>query len=150
MKFKTFGRLLGKPSQLLAIALNDLSRAESGELGNVRIDMERAWVRGDPGGASCTACLAGCVVIGSLGVRNPTQLTWAFWNAVEREADALLALDELRKGLVEEAFSYLGIGWPPGPTSLRKSVPIPPYEGDPAGFREAMRGLQRSLAAAGH
>ncbi len=70
VKFRKFGKLPGKPSQLIRIAMTDLAKAEKAKL---KIDMGD-WVtlqykkpKNKPAVKVCTVCLAGSVMMNTLG-----------------------------------------------------------------------------------
>jgi len=115
--FDKFGRLPGKPSELLRLGLRALERIEAD--GNYRIDMgvwhkpqrrslleTLATVFGKkPPRANCSVCLAGSALAKLLAVPVNREVTLS--GLPEDEAPALLALDFFRRGQVLMAFSAL-------------------------------------------
>ena len=110
-KFKKFGKLPGKPSKLIRLALADLELAENSK--EYRIEM-RTWhkphiysfMTAAPRTTRCYVCLAGSVMAGTLGgnVRN-----WLSPNSYPKECRALLALDYFRTGRIQSGFELLGL-----------------------------------------
>lgn len=137
--FKTFGRLPGRPSELLRLALADLDAAKKS---GVEINMDD-WVgRGQK--KKCAVCLAGAVMISRLDVPRDGRHSSPLEAHVNAEWRALQALNSLRSGWLEDAASWLGV----------QSEEIPPdryitsYAYDPKGWHRDMKQLLADLEAA--
>ena len=136
-----------KPSELIRVALDDLGKVEESD--QYAVDM---WVWHQPnklskiyGGAACSVCLAGAVMVGSLESEIENELDPDdFGYGTKR---VLEALDTLRTGAIDDAFSWLRI---PVDEKLRVSVVITDYDDDPAAFRQDMMFLAMYLEAHGY
>lgn len=125
-----------KPSELLAIALEDLELCEMDPV--YEIDMGEFH---KPDGAKCLVCFAGSVLAKRFEISPDV-----FWNDIEEELDdadldKIMAIDYLRGGCMEEGGEYLGVEIPLSDRSM------PPYESP--NFKPAIRQLITDLAKVG-
>ena len=168
--FDKFGRLPGKPSELLRLGLRALERVETD--GNYRIDMQvwhkpqkrslsetLAAVFGKKStGAKCSVCLAGSTLAKLLAAPVNKEVTLN--SLPDDETPALLALDFFRRGQVLMAFSALELlgsaqtrqwlveTFPGNEKNLvpRGTLWIPDYDQDnPEEFYLALYGLADTL-----
>lgn len=133
----------GKLSRLIRLAIADLERAERTPGVRIRMNIWLVWELG-----SCSVCLAGAVMIGTLGVTEASrdgyglcQVTLSSFGNQNRYA--LRALDYLRQGNIRRALWV--IAGEPTPLSMftnfqtPRGVPdtfeVTPYENDPAQFK---------------
>ena len=148
MEFKDQGKLPGKPSELIKLAINDLKEVERDP--RYRVDMDQ-WHRvGMPYDDRCHLCLAGAVMAGQLGVDSDEGATPGMFD----ELKALRALDEFRQGELHNAFGYLSIDIP---NDLRYDIEVPDYSNSrynntdgPKQFKEAMLFMADELARKGY
>jgi len=109
MKFKKFGKLPGRPSALIELALKDIEQVVKKK--RYGIDMGR-WFHRTNQGERCTVCLAGAVMVNSLGCTplrgdfNITPLSYG------EERAALYALNSFGCGEIESGLSYMGMELP--------------------------------------
>lgn len=129
-----------KPSELIAVALRDLAKAERSP--KYEINMGR-WFQKD--GDICEVCLAGSVIAFSL---KPDKSVRALEpnNYPDDIEHKLEALDEFRCGNIGSGLSYLGIELP---RFLADEESFPEYEKNPRGFKAAMKEMQKHLARLG-
>ena len=144
-RFKKIGRLPGRPSTLIRLALKDLAAVERSR--KFTVDMG-VWVQ--PNG-KCAVCLAGAVMVKTLRVNpwkdNPEK--YAITPSVGstfNEASALIALDSLRTGKSVEACRYLGIF---EEENIPRDRYIARYEESPDLFKKQLRQLATDLAKVG-
>lgn len=132
-------KLPDKPSELIMLALKDLVciRNTPGYI----VDMEY-WHRSQ--GDTCSVCLAGAVIAGTLKSPKQTTLPCDFDDDIRNK---LLALNKFRLGHLYRAFRYLGL---PFPSNYSRRIPITAYEDDPEQFLMEMKGLANALAAGGY
>lgn len=122
-KFQKFGKLPGKPSELIRVALKDLRAAEKAK--NLKIDMGH-WVAKKPDGV-CTVCMAGAVMMNLDGpAKFQKRVDNTFINLYDetlpaevstpsdfqKEEAALDAINSLRSGHIAEAFDALQLEVP--------------------------------------
>lgn len=173
-KFKQFGKLPGKPSALIRIALDDLKKAEKDPTMKISMD---TWLQVAKNGVDkCAVCMAGSVMAKRLAPTFPELVSkivnYTFqlfgnitntnlspenhWGAkpenFPEEEPALSAIDDLRRGWVMEAFHALEINgynfYKEG--ALLDHYPIPEYSTqNRTKFHQAMRKLARTLEKAG-
>lgn len=150
MKFKKFGKLPGKPSALIRIAIRDMVEAKKAGHGIVM----SSWVV--LGTKKCTVCAAGAVMMNLPGFRRikkeeenlkkePAHL---FPCVFRRENMALHAIDYLRCGDISTACRYLGCAAPMGFAHWLGQ--IPQYEDSYKGFYAKMRQFAKELEAVGY
>lgn len=167
--FKKFGKLPGKPSELIRLALADLKAAEKAK---VKINMGR-WVATEKKGDKqvCTVCMAGAVMAkrfkdepmvcnvlsgkerdGSdpyyydfrtnqlVAEVEPDDLT-------DGSTEALHAINNFREGDIAYAFDALGLTLP---ESFVEHVDIIDYHRNRMKFKEQMAELASALAKQGY
>jgi len=127
-----------KPSDLIELALADLIKCERSP--KYEIDMS-FWHAAN---GICTVCLAGSVMAQSLGVSYNKNSLPSYFESDEKSK--LRALDCLRNGNVEQAFSSLGKYYADGEKFGRE---ITTYSSSPGKFKRQMRKLARDLRAGG-
>lgn len=130
-----------KPSDLLALALHDLSMVEGDSRYRVNMDTWHSPVWGDV----CYVCLAGAVMAQSLSADPAAERLPSDYP--EPTDIALSALEHLRQGRVAYALEVLGYDPPP---LLPEKVYVPAYETSPGDWWDAMRGMLRALRWAGY
>ena len=147
MTFKKFGVLPGKPSELIKLALKDLTKAEKAK--NVEILMEdwyfRRWFE-----EKCYVCLAGSVMRGTMKIKPTPESEGSF--AVSpmeypEEELALTALNLFRLGLVAGGLHTLGI--PLNENNWISDVNVRPYGGKGIDFRKDMNKVVKLLESKG-
>lgn len=139
-KFKKFGKLPGRPSELICLALDDLEKAEKSD--RYKIDM-RKWHH--PAGGKCAVCLAGSVMAFSLkksATKGPTP------GLPSKEKNALFALNSFRAGEIDCAFLWLDIEAPSH--AVPSEIGITSYKESPEKFKSDMMHLAYSLWELGY
>ena len=95
-----------KPSDLLAVALDDMRRLR--DSGQVDIKMSMWWAPPFPGESKCFACMAGCWMLGQGLEYNPqTGLPLG-----EEDISRMYAINDFRLGNVGGGLGYLGYALP--------------------------------------
>lgn len=142
MEFKNIGKLPGKPSELIRLALKDLAKVERSK--KYKIDMTK-WHAVWPQEVTkeiCCVCLAGSVIAKTLGATPDRSMTPGDFD----EGMALGALDYFRRGEIHEGFIALEL-------PLSKKIPVKiyicPYETNKKEFGKDMRYLIRLLEKEG-
>ncbi len=161
-KFKKQGKLPGRPSELIRVALGDLKKVER-QKKKFKIDMD-TWVK--PNG-KCSVCMAGSVMVGTLkmdiesakrGVVEQerddeysesfspeTGFLPAFF---DRERKALEAINCFRTGDLSYGFAKIDIKWP---AQFVTNIDVPAYSPrNPKKFHAAMNELADKLEEAGY
>jgi hypothetical protein len=138
-------QLPDKPSALIRVALEDLDKAiAKGHTINMGW-----WVSPNGDGKTCEVCLAGAVMLDKF----PALIEWATEEVcpthigevqVERK---LFALNEFRRGEIEDAFAYLGLELPPNLPARHR---VPNYAFEPNAFRAAMHEMADMLEREGY
>lgn len=156
--FGKYGKLPGKPSELINIALNDLRKAE--KAGHV-INMG-TWCEYEPTNKKCTVCFAGSVMVNSLkkldsvkNLKNTVGLDpWELEDTkslephdFDAEYSALNAINDLRTGAIKDAFDTLSIAFP---ANLKESVKVVEYKRNRTKFKQQMKALASALAKQGY
>lgn len=141
MKFKKFGKLPGKPSELLALAMKDLAKVERSKKYIVKMGVWHAplW---DENKSVCAVCLAGSVMAKTLNVPITT-----YTDPAGKEERALEALDYFRCGEVQAGISTMYENSHTNYRHLNRFVQS--YHEDRVQFRADMRKLISDLRAAG-
>ena len=129
-----------KPSELLELAIGDVLEVE--KMPGWELNM-RGWIwrRWD---GSCSACLAGAVMLRRLGVVPQEDHYPSPNDEPTRIGNKLHALNFLRKGDMDTAGYLLGVEIP---TSICPHIPR--HEDDRDGFFAALRHLVTDLREAG-
>lgn len=149
-KFRKFGKLPGKPSELIRLALSDFIAAEK----KFEINMSRWYVVN----GKCSVCFAGAVMAGTLGktrddvkelgLTNDDGEFELFPRYLGREGPALAALNEFREGRLDAGFRQLGLKLPP---HVFEKVDIYSYTRQTRlSFRRDMRALATALEKEGY
>lgn len=131
-----------KPSELLAIALEDLELCENDPV--YVIDMGKFHTPDESEG-KCHVCLAGAIL--AMRVNIPPSIAWTeaefeFGVAFAKElSEKIFAIDSLRRGSIRGAESFLNIVIPVNSRTM-------PYYGEPD-FKPAIRQLITDLAKVG-
>lgn len=136
-KFKKFGILPGRPSELIELALADLKKVERSK--KYVVDMSN-WHRRS-GSNICHVCLAGAVMAKELKFDSKISAIPS-----GPETIPLAALNALRTGDVEGAFSYLELLYT---ESYKFDRPITDYHQNKSKFYSDMRKLAADLRKAG-
>lgn len=132
--------LPSKPSELIRLALSDLAKCERSP--KYVIDMGEWHLAPDVLNEPCVVCFAGSVMAESLGVSHTNDYTPSDFDYETYEV--LTSLDYFRRGLIDDAFSYLDM-----PDSEMPERRITAYEDDPKQFRADMFKLCCDLEATG-
>lgn len=103
VNFKTFGRLPGRPSRLIAIALEEVEYIE--KLPKFQVQMAE-WIAKDEATGDCAVCFAGAVMVMRLGAKMGKHTSI---HNFPHEKCALKAIDLLRCGEVTSALGFLGL-----------------------------------------
>ena len=148
--FKNFGRLPGRPSKLLKVAIADLQASVKA---GMKVDMNLYYRKND---AECTVCLAGAVMARSLNAAAKIKKVagdsegdrMLYSSSFPREELALMALDDLRVGDIQMAFAHLGLR-KPEEYNMVGSVSVPYYEEGHKEFVQAMKALAKELERLG-
>lgn len=146
-KFNKFGKLPGRPSELIRLALKDLAAVERSKKYVVNMGDWHTPVYGCMGTPDkCAVCLAGAVMVKERLATDPT-IEAGPWNYAKEEF-ALSALNEFRCGHIGMALRFLGL-----PGTIYKQgcefTLITDYAIDPKKFRADMRQLAKDLEAEG-
>ncbi len=147
--FKTFGKLSGKPSELLSVALKDLEKVE--QTTNYVVNMDN-WYTNIKG--NCAVCFAGSVMANTLKVQT-NNLLKKNHDAVKelcpdnfnQELLALKALDNFREGRLAAGFTNLGLEYP---ISFEPEVKLVDYNKNPQVFKVQMKNLIKQLKTQGY
>lgn len=118
------------PSALLRLALDDLAKLEANP--NYVVNMA-VWL------GNCQACMAGAVMLNSLGVTEPMMP--ADFDEYDTK-QKLRAINSFRMGDISDALFQLSI---PLPEGLPRRVAITDYDDDPATFRTDLLSLATLL-----
>ena len=150
--FVKHGKLPGKPSVLIKLALDDLRRAEKSR--KFTVDMYNWVVAGDPsmnvGMDRCTVCLAGSVMVGTLKLNIDKAVPGreATPSAdFPNEQSALHAIDNLRQGSLATAFGNLDLDFP---DHFLEDVDVDGYDDNPGKFKRQMSQLAKALEKEGY
>lgn len=151
--FQKFGKLPGRPSALIRLAINDL-RAVEKMRSLFTVDMGR-WAGRDSSGKKCAVCLAGSVMANTLS--KPDKFAKKIINGdvysnpdpedFANEDSALCALDNFRMGSLSTAFDELGLHLP---DNFYAYIPVERYEDDKVKFKKKMLALADALEAEGY
>lgn len=139
VQFRNWGKLPGRPSELIRLALKDLQFVERSR--KYKVDMKKWHEKVKRG--KCSVCLTGAVMAKSLGC-NPTMTVSPA--DFRNEWPALKALNYFRMGLVNNGLCLL----------IEQQLPtefhryITPYETDPKAFRRQMLKLAKDLEKEGY
>jgi hypothetical protein len=150
---RNFKTLPGKPSELLRLAMHDLTLIEKDP--NYKVNMS-VWHTGSNSlFPACEVCLAGAVMAKSLGVRRRGVYTPKKCNIPVIDAfreiqteDKLRALDAFRTGHIGGALTLLGYD----PIDYQKLIPRRKpsyYDEEPEQFHIDMETIAKDLEAAG-
>jgi len=147
MRFKKFGKLPGKPSALIRLALHDLALVERSK--KYRVDMgswHMPWGQFDE---KCAVCFAGSVMVKTL--KCPIDKFFSA-GSFANESAAFQALNHFRSGFLCGAFSLLGLRdlGGPMPKSLPDQMSVGAYETNPRLWRQQMRNVVKVLEKAGY
>lgn len=137
-------RLPEKPSDLILLALEDLSKAEKSDAYDVVMSQ---WHHPCDSDGVCEVCLAGSVMAFSLDADVDDDLSPASLYLNPQDHRRLVALDDFRKGDTAKAFRTLGMEPPVG---FRREINVPPYYVDPAGFKKTLKAFAKRLYRAGY
>ncbi len=130
------------PSELLALALNDLELVEA-QSDTYRVFMGSWHEPSIPTGKKCSVCMAGAIMACSLRADPEMRyLPRDFCQDTERK---LHAIDLFRMGYVTRGFHEMGLK---GGRDF-DVVDVPTYREDPAGFFRVMGRMIRNMANAG-
>lgn len=132
-------------SGLLAVGLRDFAKLERAKTKYV-VDMGRYHF--PLGDGRCAACVAGSVMIYSLGVKADDEIAGP-WDFRNRLAGKIRAIDYLRLGATWKAARFLKLSAAKRNAAEPFSRDITPYNVDPARFKSDLRRLLRDLRAAG-
>ena len=124
------------PSQLLRLALADLRKVERTPGYAIDMSTYHHVSRG-----TCTVCLAGSVMVGTLGM--PTDRSVSTYDASLHNQAALRALSSFRHLPTEHGCDFIGAR----PISFKQNTPH--YEDDPVGFHAGMHALADAFEASG-
>ncbi len=148
MRFKKFGKLPGRPSKLIEIALIDLAKVERSKKYTVNMEflhehiLESSMMKSE-----CLVCLAGAVLVKT--VKIPFKADYVGFGQLRdagiKEAPALDALDDFRVGFVHNGLERLGINF----MGYGLSRSITPYDISKNQFRADMVKLMEDLKAVG-
>lgn len=100
-KFKKFGKLPGKPSELIRLALKDAAKIK--DTPGYKLDMN-IWHCVDS--FVCHVCLAGSIMASSLRIDKDRS---TYPSDCGRSLPALWAIDNFRLGQIYDAFDHLGL-----------------------------------------
>jgi hypothetical protein len=141
IEFKKFGRLPGRPSELIRIALKDLALVRRSKRYVVDMDMYHFPYRS---AGKCHVCFAGAVIAKTMRQDWERELVPAYFR---EECEALRALDFFRSGNVEEGLSNLRLDDSIGslPTVLSRQFPVAGFAADPDKFVHDMAALAAAL-----
>lgn len=101
MTFKNFGKLPGKPSALIRLALADLAKVRKDP--RYKVDMTGWHYKA---ASKCHVCAAGAVMAKTL--KKNINRKFDARNFGE-ESEALVAIDNMRRGWVGIALAFLGL-----------------------------------------
>jgi hypothetical protein len=124
------------PSQLIKVALKDLEVAERSDQTSINMSF---WVlpRCSAAENRCTVCLAGAVMVGSLGASTSEHGTPEdYFNIFVR--NRLYAIDQFRKGEVSSGLNLMDV---PLPKGMPTYVFVPHYGFHTDAFKRAMADL---------
>ena len=130
-----------KPSELLALALSDLEKAECSD--QYIIDM-LYWHEPDISSGKCLVCLAGAVMAFSLYF-SPDE-DFFFVECSFEISRKIFALNNFRLGYIFEAFNNLNISFPEG---MARKRDVTSYRNSPTQFKSDMRNLIKDLRECG-
>ena len=136
MKFKKFGKLPGKPSALLELAMKDLAKVERSQRYIVDMVEWHSPILNN----QCAVCLAGAVMANSLDIPPDHDITP---DCFYQEEHALCAIDEFRCGNISRGFKFLGISG-----GLEFNRTMPRYGNRE--FKPAMKQLIKDLKKGGY
>lgn len=142
MEFKNIGKLPGKPSELIRLALKDLAKVERSK--KYKIDMTK-WHAVWPQEVTkeiCCVCLAGSVIAKTLGATPDRSMTPGDFD----EGMALGALDYFRRGEIHEGFITLDLYLP---KKIPETISITLYNESKIKFHKDMRDLANMLEKEG-
>lgn len=137
-----------KPSELIALALDDLKKAEQSKKYTIDMDF---W-HGPTFDTSCSVCLAGAVIAGTLKVPFNEQLEpWEIEDL--KVANRMVGLDSFRCGCVFSGLDYMGRLSKKTKNRLlkddRDDMLVRDYADDKGGFKRDMRKVARYLESIG-
>lgn len=133
-------KLPDKPSELIRLALKDLSKCERSK--RYEVDMEK-WH--SPEAGRCLVCLAGAVMANTLRVSPEVKTTPSRLCISGSGNNKLLALDYFRKGHILCGLESIGIDY----RALPAAVVVTQYWIDPKAFKRDMRRMATMLEQAG-
>lgn len=141
MELKNFGKLPSQPSRLIRLALKDLAKVRRHK--NFIIDMNTWFSKQDDG--KCHVCLAGAVMVGSLGYKPDDVPECGYFVTEQIGANdiALQAIDCFRSGCVSLGLALLGFD---------RDLPVReiyPFSRNPKLFMMDMRKLADDLEEVG-
>lgn len=160
-KIKPTKKLPDKPSDLIRLAVDDITRVEAmkdkyfinmkswhepakNPIKEIPLDNWAQPFNTDPD-KRCAVCFAGSVMTCTLKADKGKRYTPEKFNADTR--DKLEALNDFRTGAISDGFINLGIEVP---SFVRlEDVEIVQYEDNPAEFKEQMIGIADELSAFG-
>lgn len=173
--FKKFGKLPGKPSELIRLATNDIIASEKA---GMRVEMS-SWLTVEAPSArkakTCTVCFAGAVMAQTLAKTpasksilkhkgqkltaadkkrlgdfsyGPEEIAEVDTLSYPNEKPALQALNSFRSGEIEEGFEQLGLDFPSN--LLQYQVDVTGYNEDKKLFKAQMFELADSLERVGY
>jgi len=146
IKFKKFGKLPGKPSELIRVAMKDLTAVE--KLKSVNIDMG-TWYKG--GNLDCSVCFAGAVMRNTLKGKLLNRYSLSPYD-FDKETNALQALNYFRCGEIKKGFEYLGLmkWYEHPPSGIPEKIWVQPYGGKGVVFKRSMKKLADMLESKGY
>jgi len=127
-----------KLSKAITIAIKDVNRAKEDK--KMFVDMDDAWHRQMNDGI-CHVCFAGAVMhyefdLGYEQLSVPHQFNHGAWPQQIAWSDYLYALDDVRKGHIDDALEAVGQDLPEGVDTF--DCDVPEFKHDPNGFNAAM------------